>query len=112
MINYNNRKFRIVHNSVNGQLDHDFTFHYYQKDNIVYSDYSGGNIKKGHLLGTVEANGRINMSYHQIDVNDHIKTGRCTSVPEIQDNGKIKLTENWQWTSGEGTAGTSILEEL
>jgi hypothetical protein len=27
-------------------------------------------------------------------------------------NGKIRLHEKWQWTSGDGSKGESILEEI
>jgi len=39
-------------------------------------------------------------------------TGVCQSQPEIMANGKIRLYENWTWTSGNQTNGTSILEEI
>jgi hypothetical protein len=28
------------------------------------------------------------------------------------ENGKIRLYETWQWTSGDLTKGTSIIEEI
>lgn len=35
-------------------------------------------------------------------------TGMCFSRPEITKNGKIKLYENWKWTSGDKSNGKSI----
>ena len=52
------------------------------------------------------------MAYHQISKNDEIMTGVCISKPEVLKNGKIRLYENWQWTSGNKSKGTSILEEI
>ena len=37
--------------------------------------------------------------------NMQIKTGKCHSVPTVQENGKIKLYEQWQWTSGDYSKG-------
>jgi hypothetical protein len=39
-------------------------------------------------------------------------TGKCFSKPEILTNGKIRLHETWQWTSGDLSTGTSIIEEI
>jgi len=39
-------------------------------------------------------------------------TGVCRSVPEVMSNGKIRLHETWQWTSGDGSGGSSVLGEI
>jgi len=52
------------------------------------------------------------MSYHQINQNGELMTGTCYSKPELLENGRIRLFENWQWTSGDKSKGNSVLEEL
>jgi hypothetical protein len=52
------------------------------------------------------------MCYHQININNKIMTGKCYSKPEILVDGKIRLYETWQWTSGDFSSGTSIIEEI
>ena len=39
-------------------------------------------------------------------------TGTCFSKPENMENGKIRLYEAWEWTSGDKSKGNSILEEI
>jgi hypothetical protein len=51
------------------------------------------------------------MRYHQINDQDKLMTGICISTPEILENGKIRLHENWKWTSGDYSKGSSIIEE-
>jgi hypothetical protein len=51
------------------------------------------------------------MSYHQVNYNGELMTGICQSTPEILPNGKIRLHEKWEWTSGDKSKGTSIIEE-
>jgi hypothetical protein len=34
------------------------------------------------------------------------------SCPEIMPSGKIKLREEWQWTCGDESTGTSIVIEI
>ena len=41
-----------------------------------------------------------------------LMSGICTSKPEIMKNGKVRLREHWQWTSGDKSIGESILEEI
>jgi hypothetical protein len=59
----------------------------------------------------VDKSGNIEMRYHQVNDNNELMTGMCISIPEILENGKIRLHENWKWTSGDQTKGTSIIEE-
>ncbi len=111
-INYNNKKFKPVQNSENGETSEETIFEYKQEEEILTSMYSGGQIKKGHLIGLVDENGNIEMRYHQINNKGALMTGICFSKPEILPNGKIRLQETWQWTSGDNSKGTSILEEI
>ena len=63
-MNYNNRTFKPISTSENGETTEDTVFIYKQKDNILTSKYKGSNIIKGHLIGLVDENGIINMRYH------------------------------------------------
>ncbi|WP_174545275.1 n-acetylglutamate synthase [Formosa haliotis] len=109
---YNNKKFRPIENSENGGTSSDTIFEYKQVGNILTSNYHGGQIVKGHLIGLVDANGVIDMRYHQVNTKGELMTGICKSVPELMTNGKIRLYEHWKWTSGDQTSGTSVLEEI
>jgi hypothetical protein len=111
MIDYNKKIFRPISNSENGETSNETVFIYKQIGNILTSEYSGGKIRKGHLIGLVDANGNIDMRYHQVNNKDVIMTGMCKSRPEILENGKIRLHESWQWTSGDKSKGQSIIEE-
>jgi diamine N-acetyltransferase len=111
-INYNNKRFVAIENSDNGEITSDLIFHYFQNDNIITSEYSGGRINKGQLIGLVDQKGCIDMRYHHINAKGEIMTGMCRSTPEIMKNGKIRLYERWKWTSGDKSNGESILEEI
>lgn len=111
-INYNNKTFRLLQNSDNGETSTDTVFHYKQNSKILTSEYSGGQIQRGHLIGLVDEFGNIEMRYHQVNNEGELMTGICRSKPEIMQNGKIRLHENWEWTSGDRSKGYSILEEI
>ncbi len=111
-MNYHNKYFRPVSNTENGETSADTIFHYQQEGNILTSSYQGGQIQSGHLIGIVDEQGHIDMRYHQVNTHGELMTGICHSRPEIQSNGKIRLYETWQWTSGDQSQGESILEEI
>lgn len=111
-MNYNNKRFKPVSNPKNSETSEETIFEYKQKDNILTSTYSGGKILKGHLIGIVSKDGKIEMRYHQVNLKEELMTGICSSKPEIMENGKIRLHESWEWTSGDTSKGDSILEEI
>lgn len=111
-MNYHNKRFRALQNSDNGEVDADLVFHYQQQGNIVTCTYSGGRIVTGHLIALVDAEGHLDMRYHQINQQGELRTGICQSRPELLPNGKVRLHEHWRWTSGDQSEGHSILEEL
>ncbi len=98
--------------SQNSETTQETLFLYQQEDNVLTSTYWGGNIRQGHLIGLVAKNGCIDMRYHQINTDGKLMTGTCFSKPELLPNGKIRLHETWQWTSGDCSKGHSILEEI
>ena len=111
-MNYNDKIFRPTSNTKNGETSSETIFHYKQVDNVLTSEYSGGKIKYGHLIGLVDKNGNTEMCYHQVKNKDELMTGICKSKPEILENGKIRLHESWEWTSGDKSKGQSIIEEI
>ncbi|RAI94812.1 n-acetylglutamate synthase [Algoriphagus yeomjeoni] len=111
-MNYNNKTFRPISNSENGETSAETLFHYKQDENVLTCIYSGGKIIKGHLIALVDEAGNINMRYQQLNTAGELMTGICQSKPEVLENGKIRLHETWQWTSGDCSAGESVLEEV
>jgi len=112
VIFYGGRIFRPVKTEGFGDVDTETIFRYRQKNDVVTAEYSGGHVKFGHLMGIIDTNGHIDISYHHLNAEHRIMTGTCHSRPEVLDNGKIRLHETWQWTSGDKSSGTSVLEEI
>jgi hypothetical protein len=111
-MNYDGKTFRAVSNTANGETSAETIFHYRQVDNVLTADYSGGRIVAGHLLGLVDEAGNLDFQYHQINTDGQLMTGRCQSRPELLAGRKIRLHETWQWTSGDESTGTSVVEEV
>jgi len=111
MINYNGKTFKPTSNTENGETSNETVFYYKQVDSVLTAEYSGGKIKYGHLIGLVDKAGNIEMCYHQVNDKGELMTGICKSRPEMLENGKIRLHESWEWTSGDKSKGKSIIEE-
>ncbi|MGI9541812.1 MAG: n-acetylglutamate synthase [Cyclobacteriaceae bacterium] len=111
-VNYNNKVFKSVSSSSNAEVSGETLFHYHQEGQVVWAEYSGGVIIKGHLIAKLGAAGELNMRYHHINSDLEIMTGTCQSRPEALPDGRLRLHEQWQWTSGDHSEGTSLVEEV
>jgi hypothetical protein len=111
-INYDGRVFKSVQNSAAGEVSGETVFHYRQKGDLVWAEYSGGEIVFGHLIAKVLEDGALEMRYQHLNRHGELMTGKCFSVPEVLPDGKIRLRENWQWTSGDFSEGESVIEEI
>lgn len=111
-MNYHNKRFRVSSVSGNGEVSTELIFHYKQVGNILSCMYKDEGILSGQILGLVDEKGQIDMRYQQVNQKGELMTGKCQTTPEIMENGKIRLHESWQWTSGDLSQGNSILEEI
>jgi hypothetical protein len=111
-INYDNRTFRSVANTPNGEVGGETLFHYRQSGDLVWASYEGGGVTHGHLIATVAADGALDMRYHHRSPTGALMTGLCRSRLEILPDGRYRLHESWQWTSGDKSRGQSMVEEV
>jgi len=112
MLDYGGRVFRSVANSDGGDVDGETTFHYHQRDDIVWATYAGGSVVFGTLLAQADDRGNLDMRYQHVSVDGSFKSGRCQSRPESLPDGRLRLYERWQWTDGAEGEGESIIEEI
>lgn len=112
---YANKVFRSSSNTPNGEVSQSTTFHYNQSPedpHIVWAEYSGGSITRGFLIATVSNDQSLDARYQHVNVDGELRTGICRSVPEVLGDGRIRLLEKWKWTSGDGSSGESVVEEV
>jgi len=107
-----NRRMRPRMNTINGDVNEDTLFEYFQKDDVVWGVYSGGTIVRGILLGRMARNGDIDFQYIQLNVNNEINTGVSHSSTEFLNDGRIVLYEDWEWTGNRSGSGRSVIEEI
>ena len=111
-IDYNGRIFRPVSTAGEGDADRRTLFQYFQEGDLVWANYSGGAVIRGHLIAIADAEGNLDMRYHHVNRSGELMTGVCRSTPEVLDDGRLIMHEKWQWTSGDMSSGESQLEEV
>ncbi|MGH9833886.1 MAG: hypothetical protein ACREBD_25605 [Blastocatellia bacterium] len=110
-INYNHRRFVSVNNSGSGEVTAETIFHYHQEGDLVWATYRGGQIVFGTLIAQVDDNDCLDMRYQHLNSAGELMTGKCRSTPEVLPDGRLRLHEIWQWTSGDFSRGESVIEE-
>ena len=110
--NFDNRKFRPVANSAGGDVGGETVFHYHQDGELVWAEYSGGEIVFGTLIAKCRYDGTLDMRYQHLNQSGELMTGECISTPERLADGRIRLHEKWRWTSGDLSTGESGIEEI
>lgn len=110
-INYNGKIFIPQSNTKNGEVDGETIFRYFQENDLFWAEYSGGDVLKGYMIGTIDKNGELNFHYQHMNTDRQVRIGKCHSIPHIMDNGKIALQEKWQWLNGDLSSGESVVVE-
>ncbi len=110
-INYDGRSFVPKRNSENGEVSGRTVFTYHQDGALLWAEYSGGDIVKGTLVGTVSQDGVLDFVYQHMNREMNLRTGKCHSVPTVTENGKVELSEEWEWTNGDFSKGSSLLTQ-
>lgn len=110
-INYHKKRFRAVSNSETGEVDEKTLFHYSQDGDLIWAVYQGSKIKLGTITGVVNEDNSLEFSYQHVNEDGHIRSGKCTSRPEVLEDGRVVLHESWKWDDAE-EAGESVVEEV
>lgn len=109
-IDLDGRRFAGVVNSSGGEVGQATVFTYHQDGDVIWAEYGGGAVVRGHLVGT-RAGERLHFRYSHLGVDGQTSGGVCESTIEVLEDGRVRFHETWAWESRPGT-GTSIVEEL
>ncbi|ONI77904.1 hypothetical protein ALI144C_31360 [Actinosynnema sp. ALI-1.44] len=86
------------------------TGHYHQHEDLVWAEFSGGKVRTGRLVGRCTPEGVLHLVYGQVLDDGRIVAGECVSVPQVLQDGRIRLRE--QWHRVDGSTGVSWIEEV
>ena len=111
-ISFDNRQFISTANTSNGDCDAATRFRYRQDGARIWATYEGGHVQFGTIVAIADLQGRLDMRYQHVDASGDLRTGSCTSTPEVLADGRVRLHEEWRWTNGDLSSGRSIVEEV
>lgn len=111
MIDYDGRMFRSAAPETAGRDGHGPTGHYHQEGHVVWAEFAGGKVVRGSLVGTCGPDGTLRLAYSQLLADGRTVAGRCTSVPTVLDDGRIRLHEHWERYGEHAGTGVSVIEE-
>jgi hypothetical protein len=80
-------------------------------DQLRWAEFRGGKVVRGSLVGSCNSDGILDLAYSQLLSSGEVVAGRCTSVPCVLDDGRIRVSEHWQRFGPDGGAGVSVIEE-
>jgi hypothetical protein len=102
----------IVKTDACGVVNHETIFYFSQDGNVVTAEYAGGKIRSGFLVGRFTTETQLVFSYCQMQIDGKLDQG--TSQCEVSKNqeGKITLTEHFEWASRPGEFGTNVFQEM
>ncbi|WP_210587360.1 hypothetical protein [Streptomyces sp. GESEQ-35] len=93
-----------------GQVGTRTRFTYHEVDGTIWAEYAGGDVVRGHLVGTRDGD-RLDFRYVQLKQDGTTSSGRCVSTVVELPDGRVRLDETWEWESQPGS-GTSVVEQV
>jgi hypothetical protein len=85
---------------------------YRQHGDLLWGEFSGGQVRRGALTGTCAPDGSLDFAYCMVLEGGQIVSGRCHSTPTVLSDGRIRLREEWERYGPGGSRGVSSIEEL
>lgn len=111
MIDYDGRVFSSAAAETAGQDGAGPVGHYHQEGTIVWAEFAGGKVVRGSLAGSCGSDGVLTLAYCQVLSTGEVIAGRCTSVPTMLGDGRVRLSEHWERFGPGGGTGVSVIEE-
>lgn len=93
-----------------GQVGTRTRFAYHERDGAIWAEYAGGDVVRGYLVG-VRSGDRLDFRYVQLKTDGNTSSGHCASLVTELPDGRVRLTETWEWESQPGS-GTSVVEQV
>jgi hypothetical protein len=95
-----------------GVVNHETIFHFSQNNDVVEAEYAGGQIQRGFLIGRFIAENQLVFSYCQMQLDGKLDNGASDCEVSIDEDGKVTLTEHFEWDSRPGEYGTNVFKEI
>ncbi|MHC0429392.1 hypothetical protein ACX6XY_04265 [Streptomyces sp. O3] len=85
---------------------------YRQSGDLVWSEFTGGPVRRGFVGGTRGPDGTLLLGYTLVLTGGEVVTGRTVNTPERGADGRLLLREEWERYGPHAARGVSYLEEV
>lgn len=96
--------------AANGVVGGDTLLHFTQRGSRVLARYGGGSIRRGYLVGDIEAE-RLRFRYTQVEASGEIHGGCSVCDVKTLPDGRTRIVEHFTWRTREGS-GDNVFEEV
>ncbi len=111
-ISLNDVVMHVIQTDASGVVNHETIFYFLEQNDVVEAEYAGGKIQQGFLVGRFISDNQLRFSYCQMQIDGKLDNGMSECEVSRDENGKIILTEHFEWASRPGEFGTNIFKEL
>jgi hypothetical protein len=108
--NLNGRRMRVRSTGEGGVVSSQTTLVFEQEGRVVSGRYRGGSIIDGYLIGLGDEE-TLTFCFVQADIHGHLDAGSSRASFEILADGRILMTEQFEWTTRPGK-GINVFEEI
>ena len=107
---FNGIRMRTASTATSGVVSGDTILVFEQTGDVVSARYRGGAIIDGYLIGRLEG-ATLKFRYVQADTGGNLDAGVSTGMIERIGDGRLRLTEHFQWLT-RPESGTNVFEEI
>jgi hypothetical protein len=107
LIDYDGRSFRAAGHDGDAPVAS-----YRQRGDLLWADFSGGDVRRGSLTGICRPDDTIEFTYTMVLGDGTVLAGHCESTPELLPDGRILLHERWERYGPHAANGVSELVEV
>jgi len=105
-------RMNVVKTDACGVVNHETIFHFSQNNGVVEAEYAGGKIQRGFLVGRFNGVNHLVFSYCQMQIDGKLDNGTSECEVAKDEDGKVTLTEHFEWASRPGEFGTNVFKEV
>ncbi len=110
-MNIQGKSFKAATNSENGSLDSNTVMHFTSETEVIVGTYGGGTIRTGAVLAKRISENELEMLYQGATTSGLIQAGKAKAIFEPS-SGKLRMTLEWQWLTGDTSSGRSEWEQI
>lgn len=109
--NIHQKSFKAIDNS-SGLSSSETIFTYEQNGSFVVGEYQGGEIEFGNIVGKFTSPNTVELLFQCKTTSNDLLSGGSKGTIQKTSNGKLGISFEWHWLSGNNGSGHSYHEQV